>query len=81
MLWILTVTMVLSLVMLTGIMLIILNFKVWAQNRDKYYAGKFDDLEKRVKDLEEKHLGEVAAILKENKDILERVRKEIPKRM
>lgn len=73
-LFIITVSQLLSLTILIGMLLIILNFKVWAQGRDRYYREKLDGLEKRVRQLEEKHLNEIADILKENKDILEKLK-------
>lgn len=61
-------------VLLIGILLIVLNFKVWAIRRDAFYTKKLVELENRIISIEQQYAGNLTTILEENKKLLKDIK-------
>lgn len=72
--WVLMTGTILSVVLLLGVVVLMSQFKVWAHRRDLYYSAKLDEYERRIKKIESHFWDEMTNTLKENKELLNKIK-------
>lgn len=70
-------TSIFTVVILLWMLLIVFNFRTWAIKRDTYYSNKILEFEERIKMVEEKNIVNLIEMLRENKELLEKIKNKV----
>lgn len=73
---ILVIGTIFEIVILIGAIILIFQFRGWAYKRDEYYNNKLLEYEQRLHDIEIKYLKDMAAMLTDNKALLNKYLKQ-----